>query len=54
MEINNTNQNISRMERHFKRQQMPATDYWYSVQLEDGQILKGAFSLNDKTYTKEN
>jgi gliding motility-associated-like protein len=26
-------------------QQMPATDYWYSVQLEDGRILKGHFSL---------
>ena len=25
--------------------QMPATDYWYSVQLEDGQVVKGHFSL---------
>ena len=25
--------------------QMPATDYWYSVQLEDGQVIKGHFSL---------
>jgi gliding motility-associated-like protein len=29
----------------FNGQQMPATDYWYSVQLEDGRILKGHFSL---------
>jgi gliding motility-associated-like protein len=26
-------------------QQMPASDYWYSIQLEDGRILKGHFSL---------
>ncbi len=26
-------------------QQMPATDYWYSVQLEDGRVIKGHFSL---------
>ena len=29
----------------FNGLQMPATDYWYSVQLEDGRILKGHFSL---------
>jgi gliding motility-associated-like protein len=29
----------------FNGQQMPATDYWYSVQLQDGRILKGHFSL---------
>ncbi|HEU4789524.1 MAG TPA: T9SS type B sorting domain-containing protein, partial [Flavobacterium sp.] len=26
-------------------QQMPATDYWYSIQLEDGRIFKGHFAL---------
>lgn len=26
-------------------QQMPATDYWYSIQLQDGRILKGHFAL---------
>jgi gliding motility-associated-like protein len=26
-------------------QQMPASDYWYSIQLEDGRVLKGHFSL---------
>ena len=25
--------------------QMPSSDYWYAVQLEDGRILKGHFSL---------
>lgn len=29
----------------FNGQQMPATDYWYSVQLEDGRIIKGHFAL---------
>ncbi|MBG6063161.1 gliding motility-associated-like protein [Flavobacterium sp. CG_9.1] len=29
----------------FNGQQMPASDYWYSIQLEDGRILKGHFSL---------
>lgn len=29
----------------FNGQQMPATDYWYSVQLEDGRVIKGHFSL---------
>lgn len=26
-------------------QQMPSTDYWYSIQLEDGRIFKGHFAL---------
>ena len=26
-------------------QQMPSADYWYSIQLEDGRIFKGHFSL---------
>ncbi|TPG35420.1 T9SS type B sorting domain-containing protein [Flavobacterium pectinovorum] len=26
-------------------QQMPATDYWYSIRLEDGRIFKGHFAL---------
>ncbi|MBA0882529.1 T9SS type B sorting domain-containing protein [Flavobacterium undicola] len=26
-------------------QQMPAADYWYSIQLQDGRILKGHFAL---------
>jgi gliding motility-associated-like protein len=26
-------------------QQMPATDYWYSIQLQDGRIFKGHFAL---------
>jgi gliding motility-associated-like protein len=29
----------------FNGQQMPATDYWYSIQLEDGRVVKGHFSL---------
>lgn len=29
----------------FNEQQMPATDYWYSIQLEDGRIMKGHFAL---------
>ena len=29
----------------FSGQQMPATDYWYSIQLEDGRIIKGHFAL---------
>lgn len=29
----------------YNGQQMPATDYWYSVQLEDGRVVKGHFSL---------
>ncbi len=29
----------------FNEQPMPATDYWYSVQLEDGRVVKGHFSL---------
>lgn len=26
-------------------QQMPATDYWYSIQLQDGRVFKGHFAL---------
>ncbi|MFV8351759.1 T9SS type B sorting domain-containing protein [Flavobacterium sp. XS2P14] len=29
----------------FNGQQMPATDYWYSIELEDGRVVKGHFSL---------
>jgi gliding motility-associated-like protein len=29
----------------FNNQQMPATDYWYSMQLEDGRVEKGHFAL---------
>jgi gliding motility-associated-like protein len=29
----------------FNGQQMSATDYWYSVQMEDGRVVKGHFSL---------
>jgi gliding motility-associated-like protein len=29
----------------FNGKPMPANDYWYSIQLEDGRILKGHFSL---------
>jgi gliding motility-associated-like protein len=29
----------------FNGNQMPSSDYWYSVQLEDGRIIKGHFSL---------
>lgn len=29
----------------YNGRQMPATDYWYSVQLEDGRVVKGHFSL---------
>lgn len=29
----------------FNGQQMPATDYWYSIQLEDGRVEKGHFAL---------
>ena len=29
----------------FSGQPMPATDYWYSVALEDGRVVKGHFSL---------
>ena len=29
----------------FIGQQMPASDYWYSIQLEDGRIFKGHFAL---------
>lgn len=29
----------------FNGQQLPSTDYWYSIQLEDGRILKGHFTL---------
>ena len=29
----------------FNGQQMPATDYWYSIQLEEGRVEKGHFSL---------
>tara|TARA_R110000868_G_scaffold111773_1_gene301517 strand:+ start:18374 stop:22198 length:3825 start_codon:yes stop_codon:yes gene_type:complete len=29
----------------FNGQQMPATDYWYAIQLEDGRIIKGHFAL---------
>lgn len=29
----------------FNGQQMPATDYWYSVALEDGRVIKGHFAL---------
>jgi gliding motility-associated-like protein len=29
----------------FNGQQMPATDYWYSIKLEDGRIIKGHFAL---------
>ncbi|MFV5686971.1 T9SS type B sorting domain-containing protein [Flavobacterium sp. GB2R13] len=29
----------------FNGQQMPATDYWYSILLEDGRIMKGHFAL---------
>lgn len=29
----------------FIGQQMPASDYWYSMQLEDGRIIKGHFTL---------
>ncbi len=29
----------------FTGQQMPASDYWYSIQFEDGRVVKGHFSL---------
>ncbi|WP_310379037.1 T9SS type B sorting domain-containing protein [Flavobacterium sp.] len=29
----------------YNGQQMPATDYWYSVALEDGRVMKGHFAL---------
>ena len=29
----------------FNGVQMPSSDYWYSIQLEDGRVLKGHFSL---------
>jgi len=29
----------------FNGQQVPATDYWYSIQLEDNRVLKGHFAL---------
>jgi gliding motility-associated-like protein len=29
----------------FNGQQMPVTDYWYSIQLEDGRVVKGHFAL---------
>jgi gliding motility-associated-like protein len=29
----------------FNGQPMPATDYWYSIQLEDGRLFKGHFAL---------
>jgi gliding motility-associated-like protein len=29
----------------YNGQQMVASDYWYSIQLEDGRILKGHFAL---------
>ena len=29
----------------YNGQQMPATDYWYSVALEDGRVIKGHFAL---------
>ena len=29
----------------FNGQQVPATDYWYSIQLEDGRVVKGHFAL---------
>ena len=29
----------------FNGQQVPATDYWYSIQLEDGRVIKGHFAL---------
>lgn len=29
----------------FNGQQMPASDYWYSIQLEDSRVVKGHFSL---------
>jgi gliding motility-associated-like protein len=29
----------------FNGQQMPASDYWYSIQLEDSRVLKGHFAL---------
>ncbi len=29
----------------FTGQPMPASDYWYSIQLEDGRVVKGHFSL---------
>ena len=29
----------------FNGNEMPSSDYWYSVQLEDGRIIKGHFSL---------
>lgn len=29
----------------FNGNQMPSSDYWYSVQLEDGRVVKGHFSL---------
>lgn len=29
----------------FNSQLMPATDYWYSIQLEDGRVVKGHFAL---------
>ena len=29
----------------FNGQQMPASDYWYSIQLEDGRVFKGHFAL---------
>ena len=31
----------------FNGQQMPASDYWYSIQLEEGRVVKGHFSLKN-------
>lgn len=30
---------------NFNGQQIPASDYWYSIQMEDGRVVKGHFSL---------
>jgi len=30
---------------NFNGNQMPSSDYWYSIQLEDGRVVKGHFSL---------
>lgn len=43
--INQVNPLSQGWDGNYNGNQMPSSDYWYSVQLEDGRILKGHFSL---------
>jgi gliding motility-associated-like protein len=44
-EIIKTNKPSQGWDGTFNGQLMPATDYWYSIELQDGRVFSGHFAL---------